>query len=128
MVGSLEEARSWLEKAEETLDAARALRDRGFYNQMVSASYYAMFYAAKAALVSDGVHSKKHSGVISSFGRLFAKTGRLDPRLHRALMTAYKDRQLTDYRIGSAAAPEAAADSLEEAEEFVAAVTAFLAT
>lgn len=78
MAGSLEEVELWLDRAEETLKASKALRDRGFYKDAVSRAYYAMFYAAKAAVVKEGVRGKKHSGVISAFGRLFAKTGRLE--------------------------------------------------
>jgi uncharacterized protein (UPF0332 family) len=127
VAGSLKEAEGWLKKAEETLDAAKALKDRRFYNDSLSRTYYAMFYAAKGAVISQGVETKKHSRVISAFGRLFAKTGRLDPQLHRALMLAYKQRELADYRLGAAAPEEVSTQALKAAEDFVIAVKSFLA-
>lgn len=126
MAGSLEEVELWLDRAEETLKASKALRDRGFYKDAVSRAYYAMFYAAKAAVVKEGVRGKKHSGVISAFGRLFAKTGRLEARLHRTLMAAYRQREETDYRPKVVTSKEAATETIQEAEEFVAVVGTFL--
>lgn len=128
MAGGLGEPELWLERAADTLEAARALRDGEFYNESVSRSYYAMFYAAKAAVASEGIRSTKHSSVISAFGRPFAKTGRLDARLHRALMAAHRQRQSADYLLGVANSEEDASRLLVDAEDFVGAVRALLAT
>lgn len=128
MAGSLGEPELWLERAREALEAARVLRDREFYNESVSRAYYAMFYAAKAAVASEGVRSKKHSSVISAFGHLFAKTGRIDARLHRALMAAHRQRQSVDYLLGVANTEEDATRLLVEAADFVAAIKALLIT
>lgn len=49
--------------AQRRLDAARLLYDKGFINDALSKSYYAIFAAAKALLASEGLQSKKHSGV-----------------------------------------------------------------
>lgn len=38
-----------------------------------------------------------HRGVISAFGREFAKTNQLDPRFHRLLISAFEKRQRADY-------------------------------
>lgn len=102
MAGSgLEEPDRWLARAEETLQAAEVLAEREFYKESVSRAYYAMFYAAKAAVVWEGVRVKKHSAVIAAFGRLFAKSARLDARLHTALMNAFEERGDADYMLGS---------------------------
>jgi uncharacterized protein (UPF0332 family) len=50
-----------------------------------------MFYAAKAAVISEGVDVSKHSAVIASFGRLFANPGRVPKQFHRTLLDAFAD-------------------------------------
>ncbi len=124
----LEESSLWLARAEETPAAAELLAGQEFYRESVSRSYYAMFYAAKAAVVSKGVRTKKHSGVIAAFGRLFAKTGTLDPRLHAALMGAFEDRGDADYLLGFAVSEEQARQSAKAARDLVKAVKSLLAT
>ncbi|TAK30791.1 MAG: HEPN domain-containing protein [Chloroflexota bacterium] len=126
MASSLEEPMKWLFKAERTLQEAVALADAGLYGGSVSRAYYAMFYAAKAAVVSEGVRSKKHSGVISMFGRLFTGTGRLDPRFHRTLIRAFRWREEADYLVESLPSENEARDRILSAEEFVRAVKALL--
>lgn len=65
----------WLARAEETLGAAKALAEREFYKDSVYRVYYAMSYAAKASVVSEGVRVKKHSAVVAAFGRLLRNPG-----------------------------------------------------
>jgi len=60
-------------------------------------AYYAMLYAAQAALVGEEVDVRSHGAVHAAFGARFAKTGRLDPRLHRWLLDAFDLRLLADY-------------------------------
>ena len=35
----------------------------------------------------------------AAFGQIFARTNEIDPRFHQALLTAFSQRQLGDYRI-----------------------------
>jgi uncharacterized protein (UPF0332 family) len=44
-----------LKKAKNSLDAARLLVERGFYDFAVSRAYYAMFYVAEAFLLGEGL-------------------------------------------------------------------------
>lgn len=78
-----------------------------------------MFYAAKAAVLTEGVDVNKHSAVIAAFGRLFAKTGRLPPSLHRSLTGASDARQTADYSITRDMTKEEAERRVAEAEQFV---------
>ena len=41
---------AFLQRASETLNAARTLYDAGFFRETVSRAYYAMFYAVEATL------------------------------------------------------------------------------
>ena len=126
MASSVDETQEWLRLAQDALGAASLLLDRGFFRESVSRAYYAMFYAAKAAVVSEGLEASKHSTVISTFGQHFAKTGRVSSSLHKSLGIAFDERQLADYTLDWTVSREVAETRLSEAEGFVAAVSALL--
>ncbi|MFQ5641970.1 MAG: HEPN domain-containing protein [bacterium] len=63
-----------LERANESLDAAKVLEDNHHYIAAVNRLYYACFYAVTALLETRKLSSSKHSGVISLFNRYFVKT------------------------------------------------------
>jgi uncharacterized protein (UPF0332 family) len=60
------EVRSLLQKARESLDAARLLLQQGYHDFAASRSYYGMFYAAEAALLRKGLVFSKHAAVIAA--------------------------------------------------------------
>jgi uncharacterized protein (UPF0332 family) len=60
-------------------------------------AYYAMLYAAQTALAGEAVDVRSHGAVHAAFGARFAKTGRVDPRLHRWLLDAFDLRLVADY-------------------------------
>ena len=57
-----------LAKADSRLTAAARDLEAGDVERSLGASYYAMFYAASAALEKVGVSRSKHSAVIAAFG------------------------------------------------------------
>lgn len=65
--GQRERAESELATAAEALREASALLDLGLSRGAVSRLYYAVFHAARAALVSCGLHAKTHSGQLTRF-------------------------------------------------------------
>ena len=66
-----------LKKARQSLTTARLDLEAGDTDASVNRSYYAAFYAAWAMFEAAGVDKpKKHSGMISEFGRRFVKEGR----------------------------------------------------
>lgn len=76
-----------LESAEERLKAARLLLERQMYADAVSRAYYAVFQAARAALATRDLDSKKHSGIIGLFNQQFVKTGILPRIMEKYLKT-----------------------------------------
>ena len=89
-------------------------------------AYYAMFDAARAALLAagdavEGAASKTHNGLIAAFGRELVLTGAFDAALGRAFNRAHEIRLLADY---TAEPPplEDATWAVTQAERFVAAV------
>jgi uncharacterized protein (UPF0332 family) len=67
-----------LERAEESVRAAKLLYEAGHWDFAAARAYYAAFYAASAALLSQGREHQKHSGVIAAVHKFLVKTGKLD--------------------------------------------------
>ncbi len=84
----IELAKYRLEKAKTKLAAAHILLEQALFEDSLSRSYYAMFTAARALLSIEGFDSRKHSGIISLFNQHFVKSGIVDKRLGRILMSA----------------------------------------
>lgn len=110
---------TWLELAENKLDNARRIFEIGLYDDAVSRAYYAMFYAAKAALLSEGVDLRKHSSAVSKFRELFVVTGRVDAEYLRYLGRAQSARERSDYAPFSPLSREGAEEILRIASAFI---------
>jgi uncharacterized protein (UPF0332 family)/predicted nucleotidyltransferase len=95
----LEHARDALSKAERFAEQASQALPQA-YETMVHNSYYAMFHAARAALLAlEGTASTKHGRVVETFART-AKRRRLGPAatdLAKSLGEAYELRGKADY-------------------------------
>lgn len=115
-----------LEKADRSLAAAERLLMEGFPDFAAGRSYYGMFYATEALLLSRDLSFSKHSAVITAFGQHFVKTGILPPSLHRYLLDAYDLRNLGDYGAVHAVDDSDARQALENAKAFCAAIRSHL--
>lgn len=110
-----------LAQAHERLAAARDLLVTGHPETAASAAYYAMLYAARAALSEHDRYAKSHSGVWSQFGELFVHPQRFPAELARQAAQARRTREQGDYEaVGLALAD--AEQLTANAERFVAAV------
>jgi len=66
---------AWLMKrADRMLRTAYLALDDDDYASAVNRAYYAVFYAANAALTTRGIERSKHSGVLAEFRSQFVKT------------------------------------------------------
>ena len=83
------ETRELLAKADQSLKAAKSLLHDGFVDFSASRSYYAMFYAMEALLLSIDLAYSKHSAVIAAFGKEFVKSGKFDPKFHAYVLEAF---------------------------------------
>ncbi len=90
---------AFLDKAIDSLGAARSLMKDGYFDFAASRAYYSMFYVAEALLAHLGQSYNKHAGVIAAFGREYAKAGKLDKKFHRWLIDAQDFRNIGDYGI-----------------------------
>jgi uncharacterized protein (UPF0332 family) len=111
---------TWLQMAEIKLSHARQILDIDLYDDAISRAYYAMFYAAKAALLSEGLDLRKHSSVVAKFRELFVITGRIEADYLRYLGRAQSARERSDYAPFIPASREDAIEILATAETFIA--------
>lgn len=86
-----------LEKADDSIIQAEALFNIQQYFGSVNRAYYAIFYAALAILLTKGLGSSKHSGVLSLFNKEFVKTEEVDKKWSKVFKDAFKVRSIGDY-------------------------------
>lgn len=108
-----------IEKAKESLEAAKDLLRGGYPDFSASRSYYAMFYAAEAILLTKSLSFSKHSAVIAAFGREYAKTGIVPSHLHKYISDAFDVRQAGDYGPLGSVNKGKAKTIIKRAEEFI---------
>jgi uncharacterized protein (UPF0332 family) len=118
----MEEITASLQRAELSLRAAKELVAKGYYDFAASRAYYAAFYAATAALLSEGIDVGKHSGVIAYIHQKFVKTGRLDKDQGKALNWLFELRSIGDYGVTVHVSQQEAEQAILAAEGFLHAV------
>ena len=121
-----EDQEELLLKAQQSLAAAQLLLGNDYPDFAASRAYYAMFYAAEAVLEGDGLSFSSHSGVISAFGRKFARTKRVPAKFHRYLIEAQNLRTTGDYGQFNAVDQAQASNIVEQSREFLAMVQSLI--
>ena len=116
----------FLDKAFECLADANALLEKGRDTASVSRSYYAMFHAAQAALLSEEIEAYTHTGVNVQFQKTFIKTGRFPLLFGKTFSKILDQRLKSDYEIDFKASSEDAKHTFEEASVFVKSIRDFL--
>jgi len=117
-------AEALMAKAETATASANALLALGDVDGACNRAYYAMFDAARAALLATNgsVRSdtgKTHRGTLNAFSEHFVKTGRITKELGRLLKHAETFRYVADYEGGSVELVDAR-ELVLQAEHFVA--------
>jgi uncharacterized protein (UPF0332 family) len=111
-----------LQRAEESLRAAQLLYEAGHWDFAAARAYYAAFYAATAALLSEGREYQKHSGVIAAIHKFLVKTGKLDKEHGKNLNWLFELRSIGDYGDIRRVPQADAAKAIEVAGSFVGAI------
>lgn len=115
-------------KADTACSSARALLELGDVDGACNRAYYAMFDAARAALLASGAPvgsdiGRTHSGLIAAFGRYLVKNGPISKEVGRLLNRAHEMRLVADYK-GNSVGPGDAREMVEQAASFVEAMRA----
>lgn len=115
----MKEIETLIKRAQRYLKSAEMLLRDKDYESSVSRTYYAMFYAAQAALLTKNLSFSSHKGVISGFGEHFVKTGILSREMGRELNRAFEKRQMGDYEYTFVISNEDAEQLLRNGKDFV---------
>ena len=112
-----------LESADETLRDAELLLRNSHLRAAANRAYYAMFYAAMAALMrSGGDLPRTHGGVTNQFGLHYVRTGIVDPELAGTLQDTYELRRKSDYELDVNFAEDQIRQAVQNARAFVSAI------
>lgn len=112
-------------QARERAQGAQELLAAGHLEMAVSAAYYAMLYAARAALSEDDKNARTHRGTWNVFRVRYVITDAFDAALFTLAQHAQAAREGGDYEAVTPA-PEDASRYVEGAAEFITAVEAML--
>nr|WP_293833953.1 HEPN domain-containing protein [uncultured Arsenicibacter sp.] len=92
-----ESINTYLDHAEDALNAADLLLQHNHVLALANRAYYAIYYCASALLASEGVYTKKHQAARAKFSELFIKTGKMDVQASKIFGNAFAMRQSADY-------------------------------
>lgn len=109
----------FIDQARDRVTAAAELLRAGHLETAVSAAYYAMLYAARAALSEDDESARTHRGTWNAFRLRYVITDAFDAALFTMAQHAQAAREGGDY--------EAVTPSDEEAARYVNGAPEFLA-
>ena len=119
---------SLVKRARRYIKSAELLLNDKDYESSVSRTYYAMFYAAQAALLTNTLSFSSHKGVITAFGKHFIKTEIFPREMGRELNRAFEKRQIGDYGYTFVVSDEEAVQMLRYGKEFIDKITSWLNT
>ena len=113
-------------KADRACSSARALLGPGDADGACNRAYYAMYDAARAALLASGAPvrpdiGKTHSGLINAFSDHLIKNGPVSKEMGRLLKRAEEIRLVADYK-GDSVEMRDAQEIVVQAETFIAAM------
>ncbi len=108
----------FLSHSADSLDDAAYLYRDGRLLALANRTYYAIFYAASALLLTEDIVTKKHEGARVKFHELFVKTGRFSREAGQILERAFEARQSADYDMDTHITDEQAQMLLTDAQTF----------
>ncbi len=118
--------REVMEKSRSTLRAARELHAIGPYNDAASRTYYSVFHAMQAALLTKKLSFSKHSAVLAAFNQHFIRTGTVAEVPFSMLKRLFRDRQDGDYHYGWDIGCEKSAANIADAERAISAIAGLI--
>lgn len=114
-----EEIQALIERAQQSVAAARILAAEGYHDFAASRAYYGAFYSAKALLRSEEIELTKHSAVIAAIHQRWVKPGKLPPEQGQALSWLFELRSIGDYGGPVHISSQHAQQAIEAAQQFL---------
>jgi uncharacterized protein (UPF0332 family) len=108
-----------LNLAIEDLETAKILLDINRYRPSISRAYYSMYYAAQTLLLSIGLETSTHKGVIKLLNSHFTNTGKISKDIAKLLKSTYDLRQSGDYNADFIADSDTAKTAITNAQKFI---------
>jgi uncharacterized protein (UPF0332 family) len=115
-----------MERANESLKAARLLFENKLFIPAMNRIYYSMFYSVQALLVLNEKAFSKHGQVKGYFNREFIKTGIFPKEFGKLFNAVFEYRQKFDYVDLLEPEKELISDYIAEAEKFIARISSYL--
>lgn len=115
-----------VDRALESIEESKLLLENGHLHSSVNRLYYACFYAVSGLLLTEGLSSAKHSGVIALFERHWIKTGKVPKELGLLYRRLFNRRQKGDYDDLVTFLPTDIETWIGEVKTFVAAISGFI--
>lgn len=115
-----------LDRAFEDLATAKELFETSNYRVANNRAYYAIFHSLRAVMVLDQFDSKKHSGIISEFRRVYIKQEVFPKEISKMIESAFIIRNASDYDDMFIASKDETAKQIENAEHITSLVKEYL--
>jgi uncharacterized protein (UPF0332 family) len=115
-----------LKKAREKLKTAEIDYKFERYNDSISRSYYAVFHAISAVLLSKGLHYSSHSQTIGAFNKEFIKAKIFPKIFSRHIQKLFTERQTGDYDFEISFENDTAKDDINIAKQILEACEEYL--
>ncbi|HBR16509.1 MAG TPA: DNA-binding protein [Deltaproteobacteria bacterium] len=125
--GDIGAVRMILAKARSKLKTAQIDFDNARYDDSVSRSYYAVYHAISAVLLSKGLHFSSHGQTIGAFSREFVKTKTFPAAFTKMIEKLYNERQTGDYDFESHIDEDVAEGDLNYAKDILKTCEEYLA-
>jgi uncharacterized protein (UPF0332 family) len=108
-----------IQKAKDSLHAARLLASEGLLDFALGRTYFTMHYVAMAFLLSQKLVVREPDAVVDAFGQRFARTNQLPAIFHRHLIEARRLMEQAEYETDAAITAGLVAEQLDRAKAFV---------
>lgn len=115
-----------LERANESIKAARLLFENKLFTSAMNRIYYSMFYSVQALLVLNEKAFSKHGQVKGYFNKEFIKAGIFPKEFGKIFNTVFEYRQKFDYVDMLVPEEELISDYIIEAQKFIDKISSYL--
>jgi uncharacterized protein (UPF0332 family)/predicted nucleotidyltransferase len=116
----------YFEHCDENIEMAGQALESRLPRSAIGNCYYAIFYAASAVLLSQGIERSKHSGIRSAFSQYFVKKSIFPKAFGDLFETLQKERESADYNMTYLPGEEVAEQRFEQAQNFVQTIRDYL--